>query len=834
VKKITLLFCLLIVTFYSSTAQKVTIPDANFVKWLTVHIPSAMSGNQMDINSTAVKTLTRIDVEDKGIADLTGVEYFPALITLDCGNNLLSGIPNSLTSLPNLPGTLDTLICGRNQLTKLPALPSLRIIKCYNNKLTNLPALPNSLIELYCNENWLDSLPALPVSLTYLNCAFNHLASLPTLPVSLIYLDCSANGLPALPALPASLYWLNCNLNNLTSLPALPASLTYLNCTTNSLSNLPVLPKAMSSIECGNNKLTSLPVLPDSLYNLFCDINQLTSLPSLPSRLNTLNCQNNVLTALPTLPNSLMQFFCGENQITCFPVFPTSLNNIFTLNIKPNPFSCLPNYVAGMDAGTLGYPLCLTGDISNNPHACPGAIGIVGFTYNDMNANCVKNNTDTTLINIHELLYDGSNNLLDQTYSAVNGIYDFSESAGTYIVKIDTADAPFKAQCVQPGIDSTVVLTAGNPLVTNVNFNLTCKPGFDIGVQSAIITGWVFPGQQHNVHIMAGDLSHWYHLNCASGVSGQVQITVSGAITYKGIVPGALAPSVSGKVFTYTIADFGLVDIYKDFGLTFLSDTTAQTGDWICVKVSVTPTNGDNNTGNNNFNFCYRVINSHDPNAKEVYPADVLPGYHDWLTYTVHFQNTGNAAAHNIRLVDTLDENLDLSTFQLINYSHKNTVAFQKNELTFRFPNIMLADSTSNKEASIGYVQYRIKPKVGLPAGTKIKNTANIYFDYNPAVVTNTTINNFISAASIKENQTAGEIIIYPNPGNGIYQIKLPENTNHTSTTLQVYDVLGTLIFDTKTQNTGYQIDLSDQPNGVYIFRVNKGKQFFNQLIIKQ
>jgi hypothetical protein len=834
-KKITLLFCLLIATYFSSTAQMVTISDANFVKWLTANVPSAMNGNQMDISNSAVKTLKRIDVEDQGISDLTGVQYFTSLITLDCGNSFLGGTPNTLISLPNLPATLDTLVCGDNQLISLPALPkSLTRLKCYSNQLTRLPALPNSLIYLECDYNQLDSLPALPSSLTYLYCNHNLLVALPPLPGSLTYLNCVSNQLASLPTLPAKLYSLSCGSNKLTSIGALPATLYNFICPYNQLTNLPIFTYALNQIDCSHNNISSLPAIPNSAHHLTCGFNKLMSLPTLPLNLNDLSCQNNLLTTLPTLPPILTGLNCSNNNITCFPVFPTSLIYISLFDISSNPFSCLPNYVAGMNAGYLTYPLCLTGDALNNPNACPPATGIVGFTYKDLNANCVKNNTDTALINIHELLYDGSNNLLNQTYSAINGIYNFSEPEGTYTVKIDTTDAPFMQQCVQPGIDSTVVLTAGNPMVNNVDFNITCKPGFDIGVKSALVTGWVFPGLEHSLHLTAGDLSHWYHLNCASGITGQVQITVNGPVTYTGVVPGARIPSVSGKVFTYAIADFGLVDIYKDFGLTFLTDTAAHAGDWICVNISVTPTTGDNVISNNNLYFCYQVINSHDPNEKEVYPNDVLPGYHGWFTYTIHFQNTGTAAAHNIRLVDPLDENLDLNTFQLINYSHKNMVSFKENELTFRFPNIMLADSTSNKEGSKGYVQYRIKPKAGLPEGTQIKNTADIYFDYNSPVVTNTTINNFTTTTSIKENQTKAEISIYPNPGNGVYHIQLPENTNHELTTIQVYDVLGTLIIGNQTQNRITEINLSNQPNGVYIFRVNEGKQIFNRLIIKQ
>jgi hypothetical protein len=45
-----------------------------------------MSGNQMDTSHITVTTLTRIDVENDSIGDLTGAQYFDSLKTLDCSN----------------------------------------------------------------------------------------------------------------------------------------------------------------------------------------------------------------------------------------------------------------------------------------------------------------------------------------------------------------------------------------------------------------------------------------------------------------------------------------------------------------------------------------------------------------------------------------------------------------------------------------------------------------------------------------------------------------------------------------------------------------------------
>jgi uncharacterized repeat protein (TIGR01451 family) len=638
----------------------------------------------------------------------------------------------------------------------------------------------------------------------------------------------------------SGLIYLYCTSNLLTSLPNLPANLQQLYCEENQLTNLPSLPSNLQDIDCTDNQLTNLPNLPANLQRLYCGFNLLTGLPNLPASLEELVCYNNQLTSLPSLPASLQLLDCASNNITCFPIFPSSLNNPGDFYIINNPFTCLPNYVAAMDNLTLAYPLCVNGDTVTNPYGCASTEGIVGSTFKDNNSNCTKDNGDIQLNNIPVKIYDNTNILLAQTNSFLNGIYNFSDSSGTYKVEIDTIAKPYFVQCNNPGIDTTITLSTINPLASDINFNIACKPGFDIGVQSVVPSGWVFPGQQHQIKVMAGDMSNWYNLNCAAGVSGQVEIIVSGNVTYDGVAAGALIPNVAGNVFTYTIADFGTINNGQDFGLLFTTDTTAQAGDLICVDINVTPLIADNDTSNNSYQFCYQVINSYDPNMKEVFPVNVLPGFEDWFTYTIHFQNTGSAPAFNIRLTDTLSNNLDLETFQVINYSHYNNVALNNNLLTFRFPNIMLPDSTSNLEGSKGFVQYRIKPKANLPLGTQIRNTANIYFDYNPPIITNTTINEFVQPVSIgaEISNLNSQLYIYPNPSNGIFNLKTKQLEDLKINSFEVFDILGQKVFDandiTISSSSNSQIDLSNQPNGIYFVKANGLNKSFSKKIIKQ
>ncbi len=326
-----------------SKAQLVTIPDANFVTWLTANVPTAMSGNQMDTTDVAVTTTTHImHVSHLNISDLTGVQYFSSLTDLFCDSNYYLGV------LPRLPN-------------------SLKKLSCVYSSMSSLPALPNSITYIDCSINAIATLPTLPTSLLYLECSNGGLLTLPALPNLLTYLDCNSNGLLTLPTLPNSLKKIDCSNNNfLYNIPALPSSLTYLNCDADSISSLPALPALLDTLICSGTygNLTSLPALPNSLRYLDCSYDSLTSLPVLPNSLVYLDCISNKLTSLPVLPNALKIFGCDYNMISCFPTFP---NGLTYLDVYGNPFNCLPNYVAAMSSTLLAYPICAAG----NSNGCP-------------------------------------------------------------------------------------------------------------------------------------------------------------------------------------------------------------------------------------------------------------------------------------------------------------------------------------------------------------------------------------------------------------------------------------------------------------------------------
>ena len=142
----------------------------------------------------------------------------------------------------------------------------------------------------------------------------------------------------------------------------------------------------------------------------------------------------------------------------------------------------------------------------------------------------------------------------------------------------------------------------------------------------------------------------------------------------------------------------------------------------------------------------------------------------------------------------------------------------------------MLPDSSSDPKGSIGFVQYKIKPYNALVKGNKIKNTAYIYFDYNPAIVTNTTQNECVQANNSSINHLLNySFKIYPNPNNG--QFIIENNIYIPNQQYLIYDVYGKLVKSIAIKLPKMNVDLSEFANGIYFIKLNS-KEINNSLII--
>ena len=170
--------------------DETNFPDENFRNWVLAQD----YGADGILTDNEIAAVFYIDVHDKSIADLKGVEYFTALTELSCYRNQLTLLDvskntaltyldccdNLLISLDVSKNTaLTTLLCSINQLTSLDVSKNtaLTTLSCSNNQLTSLDVSKNTALWfIYCDGNQLTSLDVSQnTALVVLYCHYNQI-----------------------------------------------------------------------------------------------------------------------------------------------------------------------------------------------------------------------------------------------------------------------------------------------------------------------------------------------------------------------------------------------------------------------------------------------------------------------------------------------------------------------------------------------------------------------------------------------------------------------------------------------------------------------------------
>jgi len=250
---------------------------------------------------------------------------------------------------------------------------------------------------------------------------------------------------------------------------------------------------------------------------------------------------------------------------------------------------------------------------------------------------------------------------------------------------------------------------------------------------------------------------------------------------------------------------------------------TVALGNLLTNSASIVPISGDVVPANNNSSCSQIIIGSYDPNDKmESHGERILHSTftaNDYLYYTIRFENTGTASAINVRVNDVLDSSLDENTIRMISASNNYIMDRVDNNLTWRFDNIQLPVSVANTNTGKGYITFQVKPRAGYAVGDIIPNTASIYFDFNPAIITNTFHTEFVAQLGVDEFEN-GDFVFYPNPVSDVVTVSI--KNSGTIAAIAVYDMLGKLIhLDKPTSAVSTQtLDLSSVSKGVYLIEV--------------
>ncbi len=302
--------------------------------------------------------------------------------------------------------------------------------------------------------------------------------------------------------------------------------------------------------------------------------------------------------------------------------------------------------------------------------------------------------------------------------------------------------------------------------------------------------------------------------------SGTLTYTKDPNTTISSISQAGTVATSNGFTYNFTnLAPFESRSIYVVVNIPPIP--TVNLGQLVTNSVTIDCAN-DVDLSNNNATITHVVVGSYDPNEKSESHGGKIGLDHfnnnDYLYYTVQFENTGTANAQFIRVDDILDAGLDESTFEMISASHTVNTKREGNQLTWHFYNINLPPTVNNPSGSHGYVHFKIKPKTGYTVGDIIPNKAAIYFDYNPAIVTNTCNTEFFQTLG-NPSFTANTITLYPNPASNSVQIT--NSLNETITNLALYEVSGKLVKQlTETNHSQLTVDLQNLAKGLYFLEI--------------
>ncbi len=335
-----------------------------------------------------------------------------------------------------------------------------------------------------------------------------------------------------------------------------------------------------------------------------------------------------------------------------------------------------------------------------------------------------------------------------------------------------------------------------------------------------------------------------YHLS-VSNIGYQQKSTKLSLTFPNGLTNFSANPSPSSQ--TGNTAEWQLNSINsgetKEISFCLTVDTgNFQVAEKMIFTASITAPADDVSNKNNVDTLRQKVVSSLDPNDKQVYPFTsdsitiLAPGITE-LEYTIHFENLGNDTAYKIVVLDTISVNLDVKQIEQTGISHAGKLDvlqchpdFGRCVLRWTFNNIKLPhkplgegpDFTQNR----GHVSYKITMVKGLLLGTSIFNHADIYFDFNQPVTTNTVwvkVDTPTITNGILQLVDGTEFSVFPNPFNDVLQIGFNTAGRHTIT---ICDVTGRECMSHTVQGSGVtMLPVTELLPGIYFLKTSGMKQ---------
>lgn len=821
------------------------------------------------------------DPDSVKIEDLTGIEYFINLEYLNIDNNRISSLlgisNNSLKTLRcnsnnfysiDVTGylVLEDLSCGNNSISNIDVTQniSLKSLALDNNPITEVDITKNIFLEEFsCIECQLTSLDVTQaLNLRTLFISDNQLS----------FIDLSQN---------TELTLIFGSRNNFTTFDVSNnLKLNYWSCWDNPLTEIDVSNNVLlETLYAGNNEIISLDLTQNpNLRRLTCYSNNLTELDTSQNPvLEDLSCNNNLLTSLDVSQNPvLLDLVCHTNQLTSLDV--TQNTDLRTLRLGSNPIQQIDvsqnTYLTHFNSyGTSIINL----DLSQNPNL---NIVRVGNNYNLQSLN-LKNGNNTNILsedfnavdspNLHSVCVDDINYAVSN-FTNKEPLTFFVDDCSQNTISYNIIEGELTLDELNNGCDPTDPFTPNVMITTTDGTNkfstFTDDSGsyrFALGNSTYDTTVMTLPdfitASPVSQNTVFTDFSNTEIVDfCLTSTSNNVSdleiivlpvtearpgflanyrlvyknkgiTTLNGTVTFQfdgGKQSFVSAIPVETEEFSNIISfDFSDLKPFEsrniDIKMSTFAPPTTNDGDLLSFIASIAPTEMDQTIDDNTYYLEQIAINSYDPNDKQVLQgAEIYVEKADeYLDYLIRFQNTGTASAINVRITDRLNEKLDWNTIQPISASHSYRTQITNGDFVeFIFDNINLPAEQNDPEGSNGFVAFKIKPNNDVKIGDIINGEANIYFDFNPPIITNLVSTEIIETLGVEENIIDyNKFVLYPNPARSKVHIETVEDIY----LIKIIDIHGRVLKTIKLASgkNNMKLNIEDLIDGVYFLEVS-------------
>jgi hypothetical protein len=566
-----------------------------------------------------------------------------------------------------------------------------------------------------------------------------------------------------------------------------------------------------------NNELESLALAGEMLDSVYCENNNLSSLDlfEVPN-LRLLVATNNALTTVDISGNFEMQSLeLGSNQLETLFLKNGSTLSYLGINMNPNiNYVCIDDFnPATGSAEFFQVQQALDNNGVTDYQISDYCSFLPGGTYFE-----VSGETRFDIDNDGCDPDDGVYANLQFTISGANGSgLSYANSEGAHFFPLQEG-----AYSITPNLENLMYYTI-TPSSLGVDFPADgevvvqnfCVEADGVHPDLDIVIMPDFPA----IPGFDATYSLIYHNK------GNQVITDEVVIVYENLLMEFISSSETPIAMNDNAVTFAFEDLLpfetRQIDLSFLintptdPDNPVNVNDEITFTAQINPVAGDETPEDKVFDFQQVVVGSYDPNDIVCLQGNEIPlnDVGDYVHYRIRFENTGTFPAQNVVVNTQINTDFfDVSTLIPLGASHDFTTRINDgNDVDFIFEDIQLPFEGENN----GFIIYKIKTLATLVEGDIFTSIADIYFDFNAPITTNTASTLITELLAVTDSELSN-IVVYPNPAEEMLFIEYKNNVAPISYSIR--NIFGNEVI--KRQPFTSSISISQLAAGLYFLQL--------------